>query len=212
MPCRASRTVQQVDALCLAAVMAFCVLSACATPSGKSGSKIEFQEGGGFTITEQARFDSGVRGDFKKALRLIEEKQYDLGIELLEQVIEAAPTSTAAHIDLGIAYRLRGDYEQAEASIGRALELSPRHPVAHNEIGIVRRKMGRFDDARSSYETALAISPDFHFARRNLAILCDVYVGDMACAIEHYEIYSKAVPDDEKVVMWISDLQNRLGR
>jgi Flp pilus assembly protein TadD len=189
-----------------------CLVCACATSSTQRSGRIEIQDGSGFTITETVRVSAKVRGDFEEALRLLDEEEYESGIELLQRVTESAPDATSAHIDLGMAHRLAGDLESAEASIKSALELNPRHPVAHNELGIVYRKTGRFEEARQSYESALAVYPDFHFARRNLAILCDVYLADMACAIEHYELYSQIVPDDEYVAMWITDLRNRMGR
>ena len=187
------------------------LLCACATPGTHKSGKLEVQDGG-FTITERERFAAGVRGDFSRAVELIEQREYEQGIELLEAVVEAAPHAIAAHIDLGIALRETGQYERAVASFQKALELNPRHLVAHNELGIAYRKMGRFEDARKSYESALSVFPGFHFARRNLAVLCDLYLGDIPCAIEQYEIYAKMVPEDEKVGMWITDLRNRMAR
>ena len=138
IPSRAGRR-----ALVLAAA---CLLCACATSTTKRPEPIESQDETGFTITEQVRFSAKVRSEFDKALRLLEEEQYESGIELLQGVTTSAPDATAAHIDLGIAYRLVGDLERAEASIKSALELSPRHPAAHNELGIVYRRTGRFED------------------------------------------------------------------
>ncbi|MDH5567867.1 MAG: tetratricopeptide repeat protein [Myxococcales bacterium] len=184
--------------------------SACTTSGGARSAQVELQESG-FTITEDVRVGFGVRADFEDAVRLLKEEQYEDAIALLVKIAEAEPELTTAHIDLGIAYRAVGDLERAEASLERALALNPRHPVAYNELGIVYRKTGRFEQARESYENALAIHPDFHFARRNLAILCDVYLRDLRCALEHYELYAQAVPEDEAAAMWIADLRNRVG-
>jgi Flp pilus assembly protein TadD len=79
-------------------------------------------------------------------------------------------------------------------------------------MGMIYRRTGRFEAARQSYETALSLHPEFHFARLNLAILCDVYLADLECALENYELYSDAVPDDEEASMWIADLRNRAGQ
>jgi tetratricopeptide (TPR) repeat protein len=196
-----------------AAVLAtVCAALACSTTGAKKPGQVELQDQNGFTLTEQARFSAKVRGSFEEALRLIEQDEQERGMEMLREVTEAAPDATAAHIDLGIAYRQAGRFEEAEASLQKAVELSPRHPAAHNELGIVYRKTGRFEEARASYQQALAVYPDFHYARRNLAILCDVYLGDMECAVENYQIYSQMMPEDESVAMWIADLNNRLGR
>jgi Flp pilus assembly protein TadD len=189
------------------------VLAGCAAtaPEPRPGARIEIQEAVGFTITEEARIGATVREDYQAALDLLENEREEQGIELLRQVAEQAPALSAPRIDLGIAYQRRGDLEAAEAELTAARELNPDHPIVHNELGIVYRKTGRFAEARQSYERALAIYPGFHYARRNLAVLCDLYLADPECALANYEAYMETVTADEEAAIWIADIRNRLG-
>lgn len=195
-----------------AALAAAALGFACAGSGTTRPAPVAVQDPGGFTITESVRASGSARADFDSAVRALEQKQYDSAIAQLVEVTKAAPDATSAHIDLAIAYRETNDLERAEASLKKALELNSRHPVALNELGIVYRKTGRFAEARKSYEQVLALYPGFHFARRNLAILCDVYLRDAKCALEQYQLYLQAVPGDEKAAMWVADLRARAGK
>ncbi len=205
MPCRIEFGVRAAFMLILAGL-----LQACATaPSPQSEARIQIQENVGFTITEEARISGSVRADYEAALTLLQQGQHSEGVALLEAVAVDAPQFSAPRIDLGIAYHRAGNLEAAETNLLQAIALNAEHPIAHNELGIVYRKTGRFGAARRSYEAALAIYPGYHFARRNLAVLCDLYLQDAACALENYAAYMATVPDDAQASMWIADLRNR---
>lgn len=172
--------------------------------------EIELQDAG-FTITEQVRISGDARAEYERALSLLRQKRYDEGISILLDVTESTPGVTAPYIDLGIAYEQTGDLEQAEEALDTAARLSPDNPIVQNELGILYRKTGRFADARASYEKALAVFGDFHFARRNLAVLCDLYLADLDCALQNYRAYLDSVGDDPDVEIWIADVENRLA-
>jgi Flp pilus assembly protein TadD len=210
----------QKACLAVLAAMGSLVLVACstATPVAKTAPVAKSADVAGplvsetgFTLTDNVQIAADTRAQYDNAVRQLEQKQYEQGIASLLKVIQSVPTATAPYIDLGIAYGRNGDLDKAEASFKRALELNPRHPIAYNELGMVYRKKGRFDEARASYEKAIALVPDFHFARLNLAILCDLYLADTACALANYEVYQRAMPDDKQAAMWVDDLRTRVS-
>lgn len=207
-------------------VMVLSVLTGCATdgkvkpapvvqePFLALGISVERLEGGreGFIIMEVPQMDEASRIDFQRAVAMLNDQEYGQAIDLLEKIIEQSPGVTAPYIDIAIAYQHIGKLEQAEEHLKTALQLVPEHPVACNEYGLLYRKTGRFAEARAIYEKAIARFPDYYPVHRNLGILCDLYLNDPACALEHYEIYSEARPEDKQVKLWIADLRARLGR
>jgi Tfp pilus assembly protein PilF len=181
---------------------------------GAKGPSVERLEDGrqGFIITEVPQMGAASRRDFEGAVAMLEKQEYDRAIDLLEKVIAQSPVVTAPYINIAIAYQQIGKQEQAEEHLKTALSLVPEHPVACNEFGLLYRKSGRFAEAREMYEKALARFPDYYPAHRNLGILCDLYLNDSACALDHYEIYSQGRPEDRQVKLWIADLRIRLGQ
>jgi Tfp pilus assembly protein PilF len=181
---------------------------------GVKGLTIERLNDGreGFIIKESPQMDEVSRRDFDRAVGLLEDGEYVQAVDLLEKVIEKSPGVTAPYINMAIACRQIGELERAEEYLKTALSLVPEHPAACNEYGLLYRKTGRFTEARAIYEKVIGRFPDYYPVHRNLGILCDLYLDDPVCALDHYEIYSRALPDDKQVKLWIADLQIRLGR
>lgn len=183
-------------------------------PSEQQGALIVQLTDGrrGFRINEPSELSSAGRKDFETAVRMLNEKAYDKAIDLLQKVIAQSPGVSAPYIDLGIAYQRTGKTEQAEKQFKAALKLIPGHPVACNQYGLLLRNSGRFEEAHQIYEQALEQFPDYYPLHRNLGILCDLYLNNLESALRHYKAYLMAKPGDEKVEMWIADLNLRLGK
>ena len=178
----------------------------------KGASVVRLADGRkGFVITEAGSISDALRKDFTSAVAMLNGQDYVNAIDLLQKIIEQSPGVTAPYINIAIAYQHTGKAEQAEGYLKTALDLVPGHPVACNQYGLLYRKSGRFEEAREIYERALKSFPEYYPVHRNLGILCDLYLNDLACALKHYEIYSLSMPEDSHVKMWIADLRARLG-
>ena len=193
--------------LVLAVTLIGCASTATETKPHRTGPVP--QDPDSFQLTEAVKIPADVRADYDNALRLLTTQQVDQGIALLLNVTHKAPTVAAPYVDLGIAYGKSGDLDKAVSNLKHAVELNPRQVVAYNELGIVYRRKGEFAAARDSYEHALSVFPRFRYARLNLALLCDLYLGDLSCARDNYLAYQQLVPDDKQVAKWIADLDAR---
>lgn len=201
-------------ARCLAWLAATSMLAGCMATTGttkRTPARIDLQDDVGFTITEAVRISNAARSDYERALSLLQSGERTQGIEVLEQVVADSPQLSAPRIDLGIAWHRLGDLEAAEKHLQLALGINPEHPIALNEMGIVYRKTARFSAARESYEAALAVYPGFHFARRNLGVLCDLYLNDLGCALDNYEAYMATVANDDEAELWLKNVRFRMG-
>ena len=212
-----SNTKQTLHAFALGSLLV--ALPGCTTAPRQSSNQeqptpvtVEVEHTIGFTIKEPGKVTTDARLDYDEAQQLLSVGEFARAIAILKALADEVPHLSAPQIDLGIAYHRAGDLENAELNLLKALETNPAHPIALNELGIVLRKTGRFAQARQSYQAALAVYPNFHYARRNLGILCDLYLSDYSCALENYQAYAASLPGDREASIWIADLRKRMGQ
>ena len=181
--------------------------------TGPMGATVVRLENGreGFVITETVSVDDAVLAEFENAAAMLGSQNYSGAVDLLEKVIEKSPNVTAPHLNIAIAYDHLDKPKKAEEHLKIVLDIVPGHPVACLHYGLLCRKGGRFKEAREVYEQALAAFPEYYPIHKNLGILCDLYMNDLGCAMEHYETYSAEMPGDEQVKLWIADLRTRIG-
>lgn len=155
--------------------------------------------------------DSDVQEDFSKAIVLLQQNNNEQAAVILESVIEREKRLPAPYVNLAIAQNRLGDTKAAEQNLISALKIDITHPVANNELGLLYRKEGKFNAARTAYENAIQKHPDYLPARKNLGVLCDLYLHDFNCALEQFEGYLERQPDDKTVAIWVADVKRRLA-
>jgi tetratricopeptide (TPR) repeat protein len=163
----------------------------------------------GVFISETETLSTKQRDAFHAAAQLLRENRPDDAVALLEPLVAEQPQVTAPYINLGKAYSLSGDKEKAEATLKQALQLSDGHPLATQELALLLRRSGRFNEARSISEASLALYPDYLPLRKNLGILCAIYLNDTTCALKQFEYVLELQPENAKVKLWISEIKLR---
>jgi len=103
--------------------------------------------------------------------------------------------------------------EEAREMLLAALQLDPTNPAGLNRLAIAERRLGRFTEARAAYQRAIAADPAYAEPERNLAMLLDLYLGEPAQALVHYERYQALSGDaDPRVAAWLVELRTRRGQ
>lgn len=163
------------------------------------------------------------RADFERALAAMRKQRHAEAVPILERIFEENPRLPGVAINLAIAYLAMAEAEpeaakrepyhaKAERVLLKALEENPREAAAHHQLGLVLRRQGRLEAARDAYEKALDIDPQYALAHYNLAVLCDLYLQDTACAIRHFEAYRALRPEEaETIDAWLTELRRRAG-
>jgi tetratricopeptide (TPR) repeat protein len=94
-----------------------------------------------------------------RAKAAIDEKNYDLGIKLLDAIIEIKPDYVEAWNRRATAYYLKNDFGHSIADISQVLAREPRHFAALSGLGLILQEIGDDKHALEAYRKALAVDP-----------------------------------------------------
>ncbi len=95
------------------------------------------------------------------AMVLMRMKRSEEGVSYFQQVIKLDPKSSAAHLNLGIAYADEFNLEGALVEFSEAVNLDPNSVPAHYNKGRVLLDLRRYPDAKPELETAVHLDPQY---------------------------------------------------
>jgi Flp pilus assembly protein TadD len=154
--------------------------------------------------------DAATRASFDEAVRMLRANRLPEAERAFKALVERQPTLAGAHANLGLIHRRAGRLDESAAALQEAVKLSPKQAAYHNQLGITWRALGRFDHARKAYETAIDLDPAHAGALMNLAILHDMYLGDVARATELYTRSAALLPAEAATInKWLAELKSR---
>ncbi len=181
----------------------------------------------GLVLQDLGELD-GAEEEFKAALKinarftfaasnlaklLHSQKRYPAEIFYLRQALAAGPPEELAHqlqLDLGAAYEINGDTDQAIESLRKLVASYPKSADAHFNLATVYAKHVRFKEAKAEYEEAVRLDPEDNVARISLAkILTEL--GENAAALPHLKVYTRRVPGDYEGHLVMGTAYRRLG-
>jgi len=111
------------------------------------------------------------------ALALVRLGRMQEAIGHWEQALRLQPDYAVAHSNLGVALAQLGRVSEAVKHWEQALRLEPNMAEVHFNWGVAMERAGRATEAMEHYEAALRLKPDYLEARKRLAQLRSVQVG-----------------------------------
>lgn len=149
---------------------------------------------------------------FTASLQAIRAGRWAQAERQLLALAEGYPDYSNIFLNLGIIYLETDRADAAISAFERAIAADPRSAAAYNHLGAALRKAGMFRQAEANYLRALQRIPDHPETHLNLGILCDLYLGKLDEARQHYEFYqSQQIEADPEVSIWIADIDRRLA-
>lgn len=127
------------------------------------------------------------------------------------KAIEVQPGYSAPLTDLGIFFRQRGNYAEAEKYWRRVTLMTPQSIAAHTNLGGLYTDMGRWEDAEKELKLALHLDAGSRAVLNNLGALA-LYRGRDAEAAHYFQQARAVGPETDVLMINLGDAFRRTGR
>ena len=114
-----------------------------------------------------------------------------------QDCVAKSPKKGMPHLNLGVALRERGNFDESIGEFHKALQFDPEDEKAPFNLGVALGKKGQADEAIKYYLKALELKPDFFDAHNNLGIALSGQ-GKYDEAIAHYREALRVNPNFAK--------------
>lgn len=150
---------------------------------------------------------------FRKAITHLNNNKLEDARSLLIEFIDDHPALAGPWANIGLIYIKENKLDKAIEVLDKALTLNPKLAQAHHLRGYIESKKSNFLQAEKYYKKAIELNPDYSIAHYNLALLYDIYLQDVANAVQHYKMYLKLIKNkDKKTIDWVEQLSSTLKK
>ena len=151
-----------------------------------------------------------LQGELEAAEALLNAKQFDQAIAAYQGVLAKVPSLTSVSLQIGNAYRLKGDYDRALAAYRQVLESDPANERARIGIGVTNLEKGDLQAAGDALAAVAAVTPS---AREALYYLGEIRraQGRPGEASSLYQKAANADPAWPKPILRLGDMAAESG-
>ena len=161
------------------------------------------------SLDQQRTVSPQVSQLYQHALGQMELGNHKSALSAFASVSKLDDNLSGPYVNQGLIYLKQEKDKLAEQAFNDALIRNASNVVALTQLGVLQRENGDFKAAKQSYETALSHNNNYPNAHLNLGVLCDIYLQDKQCALDHYQAY-QGLQQDEEVNNWLIDLKAQL--